>query len=104
MDYEKLLDKAYKELPEVKIEDSRFEIPKVQGHIQGSKTIITNFVKIAQVFRREIAHLQKYLLRELASPAFLADYKFLGILLHFLVNQICRDLPVKNQSLRLNIS
>jgi len=68
MDYEKLLDKAYKELPEVKIEDSRFEIPKVQGHIQGSKTIITNFVKIAQVFRREIAHLQKYLLRELASP------------------------------------
>ena len=68
MDYEKLLDKAYKELPEVKTEDSRFEIPKVQGHIQGSKTIITNFVKIAQVFRREIAHLQKYLLRELASP------------------------------------
>lgn len=68
MDYEKLLDKAYKELPEVKIEDSRFEIPKAQGHIQGVKTIITNFLKIAQILRRDPAHLQKYLLRELAAP------------------------------------
>src|SRR3990167_11133808 len=68
MEYEKLLENAYKQLPETKSEGERFEIPKVQGIIQGNKTLITNFVKIAQTFRREVAHLQKYLLRELATP------------------------------------
>ena len=68
MEYEKLLDNAYKQLPETKSDSERFEIPKVQGIIQGNKTLITNFVKIAQTFRREVAHLQKYLLRELATP------------------------------------
>jgi len=68
MKYEELLEKAYKDLPEVKEDVSRFEIPKVIGHFQGNKTIISNFTKIAQILRREISHLQKYLLRELATP------------------------------------
>lgn len=68
MKYEELLDKAYEKIPEIKTDDSRFEIPKVQGHIQGSKTIIANFIKITQILRREPNHIQKYLLRELATP------------------------------------
>jgi len=68
MKYEELLEKVYKELPEVKTSSERFEMPKVQSIIQGNKTIISNFVKIVQTFRREIDHLQKYILRELATP------------------------------------
>lgn len=68
MDYEKLLDSTYKKLPKVDKVIERFEIPKVLGHIQGNKTIITNFFKIADIFGRDPQHLLKYLLRELATP------------------------------------
>ncbi len=66
--YEELLKKAKSSLPELKVSSERFEIPKVIGHIQGNKTIISNFSTIAKEFNRAQAHLLKYLLRELASP------------------------------------
>jgi translation initiation factor 2 subunit 2 len=66
--YKELLQQAYKELPERKEEKSRFEIPKVIGHVQGNKTIISNFTAIADALGRDPKHLLKYLLRELASP------------------------------------
>ena len=68
MDYEKLLKKAKKELPKVEEASERFKIPKVKGHIQGSKTIVNNFVQIANTLRREPAHFLKYVLKELATP------------------------------------
>jgi len=68
MDYEKLLKKARKELPESVLKTERFEIPKVKGHIEGNKTIISNFEQIANVFVRPVEHLLKYVLRELATP------------------------------------
>jgi translation initiation factor 2 subunit 2 len=68
-DYDKLLKQALEQVPESsKKSDSRFEIPKVKGHIQGNKTIITNFQAITQTLRRDQEHLLKYLLRELAAP------------------------------------
>src|SRR3989344_3353145 len=67
MKYEDLLKKAYKEIPKTEGNLDRFEIPKVQGLVQGNKTIINNFTKMVQTFRREPNHLLKYLLRELAS-------------------------------------
>ena len=66
-DYEKLLDEARNKLPESVLKTERFEIPKVQGHVQGSKTVITNFKKICGIFHREPQHLIKFLLRELAT-------------------------------------
>ncbi|MFC1648327.1 translation initiation factor IF-2 subunit beta [Nanoarchaeota archaeon] len=68
MDYEKLLDKAKAELPEDVKETERFEIPKVRGQVEGSKTIISNFVQIANELGRKPKHLLKYVLRELATP------------------------------------
>ena len=47
MDYEKLLERAESKIPKKITEDIRFEIPKVKGHIEGSKTIITNFIQIS---------------------------------------------------------
>ncbi len=68
MDYEKLLDRGRAKLPEDVLETSRFEIPKVRGHIQGNKTMISNFNQIADALRREPEHMLKYVLKELATP------------------------------------
>ena len=68
MDYEKMLDKARDEMPESVFESERFEIPKVTGHLQGNKTIISNFNVIASTLGREQVHILKYILKELATP------------------------------------
>ena len=66
--YKKLLEEARKELPEHVFSKERFEIPKVIGHVQGNRTIISNFMQIADSLRREPEHMLKVVLRELATP------------------------------------
>jgi len=66
-DYNKLLDSAYKNLKPIEHSSERFEIPKVEGHLEGTKTILTNLPAIASYIRRDINHLLKYLLKELAT-------------------------------------
>lgn len=68
MEYEKLLKAARKQLPKAILKKSRFEIPKVRGHIQGNKTVISNFHQIADFLRKDVNHLVKYVLKELAAP------------------------------------
>ncbi|RMF06514.1 translation initiation factor IF-2 subunit beta [Candidatus Woesearchaeota archaeon] len=68
MDYEKLLEKAREELPESVFQRERFEIPKVRGHIQGNKTVISNFQQIAETLGRPVEHLLKFITKELATP------------------------------------
>ena len=68
MEYEQLLKRARSQLPESVFEKERFEIPKVLGHLQGNKTVISNFHKIAEALGRPVEHLLKYILKELASP------------------------------------
>ena len=67
MKYDELLDKAFEELPEVVYTKQRFEIPNVLGHIQGNITVISNIVQIARTLRRNVDHLVKFLLKELAT-------------------------------------
>ncbi len=67
-DYEKLLNKAYETIKPVESKIDRFEIPKVEGHIEGNKTIITNFKQICNYLRRDLDHVLKFLLKELAAP------------------------------------
>ena len=68
MEYNDLLKKARKELPKSVFEKERFEIPPVRGHIQGNKTILSNFLQIADILQRKPEHLLKYILKELATP------------------------------------
>jgi len=63
-----MLKKAREELPESVFESERFEIPKVKGHIQGNKTVISNFHAIANVLGRNVEHFLKYILKEIATP------------------------------------
>ena len=67
MTYEKLLEQAYKEVKVVEGNGDRFEIPKISGHFEGRKTILTNFFQLASHLRRKPEHFQKFLLKELAS-------------------------------------
>ena len=68
MNYGDMLKQARESLPEEIKNNSRFEIPKVLGHIQGNNTIITNFFQIAKNLGREPTQIFKYILKELAAP------------------------------------
>ena len=68
MNYNDLLTRARNQLPESVNIAERFEVPKVKGHLEGNKTIISNFNQITQTLGREPAHILKYLLKELATP------------------------------------
>ncbi len=68
MEYELLLKRARQRMPASVLEKVRFDIPSVKGHIEGNKTIISNFLQIAKVLRREVDHLLKYVQKELAAP------------------------------------
>lgn len=68
MEYEEMLKKARKEMPQSVFEKERFEIPKVVGHIEGNRTVISNFAQIAATLRRPVEHLLKYTLKEIATP------------------------------------
>ncbi len=65
--YEQLLNKAYEKIKPLATSSGRFEIPKIEGHFEGKKTILTNFFQIASYLRRNPSHFQKFMLRELAA-------------------------------------
>lgn len=67
MDYESMLNKGFEELPEDTNKGERFTIPKVKGHLQGNKTIISNFGQIATTLRRPTEILVKYVEKQLAT-------------------------------------
>ena len=67
-EYEELLKRGKKALPETKQSSERFVIPNIRGHIQGNKTIISNFIHIALHLGRNPEHMLKYVLKELATP------------------------------------
>lgn len=67
-EYEQLLVEAYKKVKIIEVNNKeRFEIPRVNVNIEGTKTIIINFLQIASYLRRNPEHFQKYLLKELAT-------------------------------------
>ena len=65
--YEQLLNDAYERVKPIAESSERFEVPKIQGHLEGNKTILINLPQIASYLRRNQDHLLKFLLRELAT-------------------------------------
>jgi translation initiation factor 2 subunit 2 len=66
-EYETLLDEAYGKVKAIEGNGERFEIPKIEGHFEGKKTILTNFSQITSHLRRSPEQLQKFLLKSLAT-------------------------------------
>lgn len=63
-----MLDRAKEILPDETAESSRFEIPKVKGHLEGSRTVVNNWAQIAGMLARKPEHMLKYVQKELATP------------------------------------
>ena len=67
--YEKMLEEAYEKIKPVESSRERFDIPLVESHIEGIRTIIANFLQICNYLRRSPEHAEKFLQRELAAPS-----------------------------------
>jgi translation initiation factor 2 subunit 2 len=65
--YEQLLDEAFKKIKPIEHSGERFDIPKIEGHLEGTKTVLTNIPQIISYVRRSQDHFIKYLLKELAT-------------------------------------
>ena len=66
-DYKTMLNRAYKNLPEVIVEEDRFQIPRAIVRRQGRRSVVQNFKEIAERLQRPPEHLLKFLLRETAT-------------------------------------
>jgi translation initiation factor 2 subunit 2 len=68
LDYDSLLDRALKQLPEKKSSGERFEVPRADVLIEGNKTIVRNFEEICGKLRRKPEEVSKFLFKEMAMP------------------------------------
>ncbi|MCS7093572.1 MAG: translation initiation factor IF-2 subunit beta [Candidatus Aenigmarchaeota archaeon] len=66
MKYEELLDEAFKKITKKESGD-RFSPPQPEIEIEGEKTLVKNFLKIAEYIKRDPKHFSKYLMKSLAS-------------------------------------
>lgn len=64
LSYTEMLEQGYKKLPKKIQSTERFEIPKPQVLIQGTKTIIQNFGAIIKQINREEKHVLKFFTKE----------------------------------------
>lgn len=72
-----MLKLAKEKLPKVQSKSERFVVPKIQGHVEGNKTILINVFTLADLFARQPEHLLKYLQRELATPGYFQDKRLI---------------------------
>lgn len=65
-DYEALLKQGMSRIRRAEVKE-RLEVPKASIMPSGQRTVITNFIEIASVLRREPYHLLKFLAKVLAT-------------------------------------
>ena len=82
-DYNKLLETAYKKIKPLEHSRERFNLPKIEGHVEGTKTILTNFPQITSYLRRDPDHLLRFLLKELATSGSIKQNR---VILHRKIN------------------
>jgi translation initiation factor 2 subunit 2 len=67
--YEDMLDRAYKNIPELVDSHERFQVPRPDIRFAGRRTVVVNFREIADELRRDPEHLLKFLVSETATRA-----------------------------------
>lgn len=68
MEYEKMLDRLYLSLPQQAKTKERFEMPRLDSFVQGTKTIVRNFSALGKMVRRENREVYKFFTKELGVP------------------------------------
>ena len=66
-EYLKLLEKAIENSPKRSKKGKRFEVPIADIERAGNKTILLNFLEIAEKFNRDPKHFLKFLSKEMAT-------------------------------------
>ena len=66
-EYERFLDRALAQMPDIEINDSRFNIPPPKIFYEGRTSLLENFDNIADYLNRDRDHFMKYLLREIGT-------------------------------------
>ena len=66
--YDELLVKAYNSIPQKALSHERFDIPRAESFIQGTKTIVKGFNILIKDMRRDKKHFLKWLTKETAAP------------------------------------
>lgn len=74
-EYEKLLDRALKQIPHTSPGEDRFKIPEPEVDVTGNRTTLRNLKDIADALNREPTHLMRYLLREVGTAGNLDGVK-----------------------------
>jgi translation initiation factor 2 subunit 2 len=69
VNYNEMLERAYKSMPEKSLKKERFEMPKAQSFVQGTRTFVSNFSKIMNIINRDEKHALKYITKQLATAA-----------------------------------
>ena len=77
MNYDELLKRAISKLPEKTESGERFKMPQSQVMIAGQRTIVVNFADVFNTLRREVAHVQKFILKELATSGEMQDKRLI---------------------------
>ncbi|MCS7120759.1 MAG: translation initiation factor IF-2 subunit beta [Nitrososphaerota archaeon] len=67
LDYERMLDEAYAQLPTRASRSERLEVPKPRCTVSGSRTVLHNFGDICDALRRDQMHLLRFLSKEMAT-------------------------------------
>jgi len=67
LDYEKMLNDAYSQLPQGTLKRERLEVPRPICTVSGSRTILHNFKEICDVLRRDSVHVLRFLSKEMAT-------------------------------------
>ncbi len=92
-----MLDRLYLSLPKEALNKERFEMPKAESFIQGTKTIIKNFSAILKAINRDDEqskrHLVKFFARETATAANIEENKIIlgGKFSDFQVNDLLKS-------------
>jgi len=87
--YEEMLKRAKDLLPKTTGTEILFVVPKADVIVEGSKTLIRNYLEICDILQRKPEHLLKYLNRELGTPGAVEGTRLVlkGKLGYALVNQ-----------------
>jgi translation initiation factor 2 subunit 2 len=65
--YEQMINDAFETIKPISHNGERFEIPKIEGHLEGTKTVLSNIPQIASYLRRDSDHFLRFLLKNLAT-------------------------------------
>jgi translation initiation factor 2 subunit 2 len=73
MGYDELLESAMEKMLKKESYKDRFTVPPLQVESQGTKTLIKNFLEIANAIRRTPQEISSYLFKGLATPGVLQN-------------------------------